>query len=258
LIRVAAADGQLTPAEVKQLEKVYQAFEIDLQTLYSDIHTVSTTAAPVAAPKSAAPAKKSNQTGKKRQSKDSIDLDLDLIQSKITESQEISGLLAEIFTEEEESTARSPVQAKSSSTKSSSSTRKSAPDQASSESQSQSKTTSPTKAKASKTKASQPQSTKTAQPPKASPAKQAATEPIETAIAGLDPSHSAFLRALTQKSNWQRGELQAIATQLHLMLDGALEVINEAAFEAIDEALTEGDNPIEVNPDSLAIWSQQW
>jgi tellurite resistance protein len=264
LIRVAAADGQLSPAEVKQLEKVYQAFEIDLQTLYSDIHTVSTTAAPTAAPKSATQttAKKSNQTRKKRQSQDSVDLDLDLIQSKITESQEISGLLAEIFTEEEDSTARSPVQPKPRSAKSSSSTRKSAPDQASaqSESQSESKTTSPTKAKASKAKASQPKSTKakTAPSSEASPAKQAATEPLETAIAGLDPSHSAFLRALTQKTSWQRGELQAIATQLRLMLDGALEVINEAAFEAIDEALTEGDNPIEVNPDSLAAWSQQW
>ncbi|NJN58522.1 MAG: hypothetical protein HC879_14000 [Leptolyngbyaceae cyanobacterium SL_5_9] len=40
-------------------------------------------------------------------------------------------------------------------------------------------------------------------------------------------------------------------TQLDLMLDGALEVINEAAFDRCDEAVTEGDNPIEVNSDVL-------
>ncbi len=31
------------------------------------------------------------------------------------------------------------------------------------------------------------------------------------------------------------------------MLDGAMEQINEAAFEAFDEALFEGEDPISVN-----------
>jgi TerB-C domain len=56
---------------------------------------------------------------------------------------------------------------------------------------------------------------------------------------------------LTQKVEWQRGELEVIALPLNLMLDGALEVINEAAFDQCDEALIEGDDPFEVNPDVL-------
>jgi len=35
------------------------------------------------------------------------------------------------------------------------------------------------------------------------------------------------------------------------MLDGALEVINEAAFDQYDEAVIEGDDPFEVNADVL-------
>jgi hypothetical protein len=42
-----------------------------------------------------------------------------------------------------------------------------------------------------------------------------------------------------------------IATQYGLMLDGALEVINEAAFDRCDEAVIEGDNLLEVNQDVL-------
>jgi TerB-C domain len=35
------------------------------------------------------------------------------------------------------------------------------------------------------------------------------------------------------------------------MLDGALEVINDAAFDRCDEAVIEGDDPFEVNSDVL-------
>ena len=68
---------------------------------------------------------------------------------------------------------------------------------------------------------------------------------------GLDAAHATFLQTLKQQTVWSRAELMGIAQQSDLLLDGALELINEAAFERCDEALTEGEDPLEVNPDVL-------
>ena len=67
------------------------------------------------------------------------------------------------------------------------------------------------------------------------------------ATLGLDESHAALLRLLLSRSTWTRAELEDAAADLDLMLDGALEQINEAAFDAFEEPLIEGDDPITVN-----------
>jgi len=64
---------------------------------------------------------------------------------------------------------------------------------------------------------------------------------------GLDEAHSALLRLLLSRPEWTRAELEDAATDLDLMLDGAMEQINEAAFEAFDEPLFEGEDPISVH-----------
>jgi chromosome segregation ATPase len=68
---------------------------------------------------------------------------------------------------------------------------------------------------------------------------------------GLDAAHATFLQTLKQQTIWSREELMGVAQRLDLLLDGALELINEAAFERCDEALTEGEDPLEVNLDIL-------
>jgi tellurite resistance protein len=68
---------------------------------------------------------------------------------------------------------------------------------------------------------------------------------------GLDEAHSALLRLLLSRPEWTRAELEDAAADLDLMLDGAMEQINEAAFEAFDEPLCEGDDPISVNTELL-------
>ena len=74
----------------------------------------------------------------------------------------------------------------------------------------------------------------------------------ETAASlGLDEAHSALLRLLLSRPEWTRSELEDAAADLDLMLDGALEQINEAAFDAFDEALCEGDDPLTVNTELL-------
>jgi TerB-C domain len=78
-----------------------------------------------------------------------------------------------------------------------------------------------------------------------------ATTPSAGTSLGLDFAHATFLQTLKQQTIWSRADLIRVAQQLNLLLDGALELINEAAFERCDEALTEGEDPLEVNPDVL-------
>jgi uncharacterized tellurite resistance protein B-like protein len=180
LVGVAVADGQASPKEIDRLTKVYTLLELDSQSLYSDVHDISANSVnsrPGSEPitvRSASPTK-GHKIPKPHQP---LSLDMSLIESKISESQEVSSLLADIFVEE---SAAPPV----------------------------------------------------------------------VGIAGLDAAHSQLLQALGQKAEWQRSELEAIAAGLKLMLDGALEVLNDAAFDRCDEAVIEGDDPFEVNSDVL-------
>jgi hypothetical protein len=66
-------------------------------------------------------------------------------------------------------------------------------------------------------------------------------------IGGLDAIHSDFLRRLARKGAWERIEVERLAAEFGLMPDGALEVINEAAFERCGVPLLEGDETIEVD-----------
>lgn len=71
--------------------------------------------------------------------------------------------------------------------------------------------------------------------------------PESVRLLGLDETHTALVRLLMSRPQWMRGELEDAAADLELMLDGALERINEASFDAYDMALFEGDDPVEVN-----------
>lgn len=76
-------------------------------------------------------------------------------------------------------------------------------------------------------------------------------ESVHDGILGLDAAHTAFARMLLSRPEWSREELIDLATDLDLMLDGALEHINEASFDTHDIPFTEGDDPIEVNAEIL-------
>ena len=78
------------------------------------------------------------------------------------------------------------------------------------------------------------------------------TQPVADAcLLGLDAEHSIFLRLLLTRSSWPRQDLADAAADMELMLDGALERINEASFVQFDEALIEGDDPIEISREVL-------
>lgn len=77
------------------------------------------------------------------------------------------------------------------------------------------------------------------------------SELIPDGILGLDAPHTAFARMLLSRPEWSREELLDLSADLDLMLDGALEHINEASFDTHDIPFTEGDDPIEVNAEIL-------
>ena len=84
-------------------------------------------------------------------------------------------------------------------------------------------------------------------------AEDSAPEPSERVprLLGLDGEHSAFLRVLLTRHSWSRAELSDIAADMEMMLDGALERVNEAALEAFDARIAEGDDPIEIAQDLM-------
>jgi hypothetical protein len=70
-------------------------------------------------------------------------------------------------------------------------------------------------------------------------------------LPGLDSLHSALLLRLAGSPSWERVQVERLAGALGLLPDGALEVINEAAFEACGAPLLEGDERIEIDNEVL-------
>ena len=83
------------------------------------------------------------------------------------------------------------------------------------------------------------------------PASSASETHPQYELPGLDSKHQRFLAELLRKPSWTRSELKAAAAKMQIMLDGALERINEAAFDLIGEPLTEGDDPVYVQKNIL-------
>src|SRR6185312_259091 len=81
--------------------------------------------------------------------------------------------------------------------------------------------------------------------PEASPPAEPEPSDVPISPLGLDESHTALVRLLLSRPQWTRAELEDAAADLGLMADGALEQINEAAFDAFDAPLCEGDDPID-------------
>ncbi len=70
-------------------------------------------------------------------------------------------------------------------------------------------------------------------------------------VAGLDPPHSALLRALAERPAWPQEEFEALATRLGLLPAGALDVLNEAALDATDDPVVTGEGDLEIDTDVL-------
>ena len=69
--------------------------------------------------------------------------------------------------------------------------------------------------------------------------------------ARLDAAHTALLGRLATQPSWTRDHFDQIAGDLGLLPSGALEALNEAAFETVGEPVCEGSDPIDINNDAV-------
>lgn len=68
------------------------------------------------------------------------------------------------------------------------------------------------------------------------------------ASAGKVPlAHGMLLSRLVERSEWSRTDFEAIAAECGLMPDGAIDTLNEAAFEHVGAPVIEGDDPIQID-----------
>jgi len=67
----------------------------------------------------------------------------------------------------------------------------------------------------------------------------------------MDPAQAELVQILAKRQSWTRSEFEHAATQIGLMPAGAMEVINDIAFQCCDEPLLEGDEVLEVNEFAL-------
>lgn len=73
--------------------------------------------------------------------------------------------------------------------------------------------------------------------------------PIEAAqsispVNGLDQAHQALFKRLSEQTHWERSAVYEVCKELDLMLDGAMEVLNEWAFANVNAPLLDDGDPI--------------
>lgn len=64
---------------------------------------------------------------------------------------------------------------------------------------------------------------------------------------GIDDAHSQLLRRLAGQDVWSRADVNRLCAEIGLLPDGALDTLNEAAYQAVDEPLTDGHDPITID-----------
>ncbi|MDR2795150.1 MAG: TerB N-terminal domain-containing protein [Spirochaetaceae bacterium] len=74
---------------------------------------------------------------------------------------------------------------------------------------------------------------------------------------GFDEAQTLFLKTVISRAEWPRDELMEDAKRNGLMLDGFMEIVNEAAYNEFDEALMEGDETITVNMDIAGMMTEK-
>lgn len=182
LVCIAQADGYIDVMEMKILTRIYAILGLDAQSLYSHAHTAAVEPVTVQAADFVTSPGYSIPPPPKIS--DGISLDMDKIQTIRAETNAISSILNDIFSEDqhEQITKLTP----------------------------QSRTT-------------------------------------DVPVTGLDPESFAFMKELACKPMWTRAELEKLAADHSLMLDGTLESINDASFDHFGDLFFEGDDPVIIN-----------
>ncbi|MGW4128228.1 tellurite resistance TerB family protein [Amycolatopsis japonica] len=184
LTTIAAADGQVTPDEIRTLERLFTTLGLDPGAVYGSLHAAATddlTSAEIPGQKKAGLRIPPSQAS--RQDSTTLTLDPERLARTRAESVLVAAELAEIFADDEP-----------------------------------------------------------AAPPSLPPV-------AEAAVAGLDDAHTRLFHLLVARDTWSRAELDELAAEVGLMPDGALEILNDAAYDRTGEPLCEGSDPLDINQD---------
>ncbi|GGD39164.1 plasma membrane H+-transporting two-sector ATPase C subunit [Croceicoccus pelagius] len=79
-----------------------------------------------------------------------------------------------------------------------------------------------------------------------------AANALPSSMAGLAPKHAMLVEQIIQREHWTGEEFDEIAGKQGLMPSGALEVVNEWAFDKFDEPLLDEYDGYDVSPDITA------
>ena len=68
-------------------------------------------------------------------------------------------------------------------------------------------------------------------------------------VDGLDAPHSRLLRGLAGESAWSRAAVEDLCGSLGLLTEGALDTLNEAAYERVGDPIIDGSDPMTIDAD---------
>ncbi|MDS1310750.1 TerB N-terminal domain-containing protein [Marinobacter xiaoshiensis] len=175
LVSVALADGNISPDEIKQMEKLYTTLGLDKTLVSSDIHGLTATKLPGRATEVASSSEPARTPG--------FRLDESVLALHESETKNVQEMLGSIFTESDEDDLV----------------------------------------------IDEPE-------PKG--------ELEESDEGNLDPEHRRLFEQLITREKWARAEVESMCEVLGLMVDGALETINDWSFDLSDEPVFEDDEDI--------------
>lgn len=105
---LAAADGEISPAEVKMLQKVFSLLDLDPESVYSELHAIAAGDGPVVV-REGGPQTAGQPIPPPPKADERRGLDRSAIDEKIEETAAVSSLLAGIFVEPEEDPEPEPA-----------------------------------------------------------------------------------------------------------------------------------------------------
>ncbi len=202
-------EGQPGPEDIRTLEGLYKTLGLDLAQVYSDLHEAST------APRTVRPSSAAKGTA----AEGVLSLDLSRVGELQRDSEQVAGLLADIFAlEEGDAEPRAPMAAPA-------------------------LMPSPMPAL--------PESAVSAPAPLEEGSSDAS--PSKALLGDLSPALAALADALLSQRQLSRDAWEALCAAQGQMPDGALESLNEASFDLQGVPFTEGDDPIELTPEILEL-----
>ncbi len=191
LVSVACADGRIEPLEIKMLTEIFRFLDLDPGQVHNWLHThqASGSVGPVSV-MSANPHDRPPTFSLPKRPEDAseanhgVNLDPAIIAAKLKESERAAVALANIFVDEEEELAPTPLPI---------------------------------------------------------------AENEGSTIEGLDGPHTMLLERLAERPSWSRANYEKLADETGVLPDGALDLLNDTAFELCEEPVIEGYDPLEIS-----------